>query len=227
MLRAEAVEEDGQEGTMALPEGTTEVQINLGPNVDPLISCADDGTVVCLLFELASPIATQLKERYNGRKNTMVFNVGVSDRNGIAAFPLLNSASWQSTSLNKVAHREGWNTGKARGGMDHAAVITLGEVLSSIDPRLPITKLATDIQGSDFKAIKSAGQQLKRVKEIVSEVWKDGHASYQGVHNALDADWKPHMATMGFELHKCTDGWRDKDNWELNCVFLNKGPSAQ
>lgn len=221
---AAAEKQNTQDGALELPEGTTEVRINLGPNLDPLINCPEDGTAVCLLFELASPIAAQLKERYNGRKNTMVFNVGISDSNGIAAFPLLNSNAWQSTSLNKVAHKEGWNTGAAHGSMDHAAVMTLAEVFASIDQKVPITKLATDIQGNDFKAIKSAGEALKRVKEIVSEVYQDGHASYDGVHNALDADWKPYMTAMGFELSKCTGAFKDKHSSELNCEFSNKGP---
>merc|ERR1719316_823182 len=99
------------------------------------------------------------------------------------------------------------------------AVHTLKELLDAIPEGKTITWLKTDMQGYDFTGIKSAGEAIKRVKKISSEVYKDGFPSYKGVHNELNKDWMPYMTKMGFKNTLCGDVFvKEKEGYhELDC----------
>lgn len=202
---------------LEFPPGTVNVKINVGPNVEPLISCDEGSDTVCILIELAGEPSTYLRELYWGRNNTMVFHLGLASHRGLVKFPLLNTKG-MSTSLNKPSYAARWNIVH---GYDFAGVLTLADVLDSIDPKFTIAVLVTDMQGFDFQAVKSAGDRLQRVRVVMCEAYKDGHATYAGVTNAIDGDWTPYMAALGFTKAGCADGFHDANAWELNCEFDN------
>ena len=53
----------------------------------------------------------------------------------------------------------------------NVSVHTLKELLEAVPEELPIQFLKTDMQGHDLSAIKSAGDAIKRVSKIHSEVY--------------------------------------------------------
>lgn len=59
----------------------------------------------------------------------------------------------------------------------------------------------TDMQGFDFEAVSSAGEELfARVPVLQTEVWRFDVMSYEA-HNDLCRDWLPFMTKLGYELH--------------------------
>jgi hypothetical protein len=207
---------------IALPQGTTGVKINVGCNYQPMVECDPLGTVVCFLFDIQNKPIQYLRDLYRGNANMYIFNLGVSEYAGLAAFPTLGSGEdAQSTSLSDPNKESAfWNTGDHRGGVEWSGVITMAEVIDSIDPTIPILMVATDMQGHDFAAIASAGDRLKRVQALEVELYKDGVSTYAGVKNDYDADWLPHMTKMGFIENGCTPGYivpGEANEW--NCAW--------
>ena len=60
--------------------------------------------------------------------------------------------------------------------------------------------IKTDIQGADFETIQSAGEGIRAVGWLVTEVAVDNVRSYQNVENDLCRDWVPHMTKMRYKL---------------------------
>ena len=76
-------------------------------------------------------------------------------------------------------------------------------LLDAIPANIDILHLHTDMQGSDFAAIKSAGDALKRVRSLQTEVFL-GKSDYKLLHNVsnhIDA-WMPYMSALGYNLEK-------------------------
>jgi hypothetical protein len=81
-------------------------------------------------------------------------------------------------------------------------VMSLKTLLKSIPPSIEILHLHTDMQGSDFAAVKSAGTAIKRVKSIQTEVHLANHTDYRmpdGASNHIDS-WTPYMQALGYSL---------------------------
>lgn len=193
---------------ITLPKGTTGVKINVGANYRPLVECNPFETIVCFLFDIQNDPIQYLRDQYKDNSNTYIFTLGVSDYDGLAAFPTLGyGGEAQSTSLSDPNQDAGWNTGENRGHIDWSGVITLAHLIDSIDPEIPIMMLATDMQGHDFTAIVSAGDRLRRVQALQVELYKDGIATYAGVRNDYEADWLPYMTKMGFVEEICSPGY--------------------
>merc|ERR1712060_570154 len=80
------------------------------------------------------------------------------------------------------------------------SVVSMETLIRSIPPNIDILHLKTDMQGFDFLAVKSAGKALCRIPTLVTELYVNGHAPYEGVENDLELQWKPYMAKMGYNL---------------------------
>ena len=91
---------------------------------------------------------------------------------------------------------------------EHVPVLSFAAMLDAIpsDIDLPYAKL--DMQGHDFLAFASAGRAARRLQYVAHECWEDGSTPfYAGVSNFFNADWKPHMQSVGFRLHAKHQAW--------------------
>lgn len=72
--------------------------------------------------------------------------------------------------------------------------------MDMIPATVDIAFLKSDIQGDDFEAIQSIGNDLLRIKWLSTEVWHHNLQSYKGVHNDFCRDWLPHLTALGFSV---------------------------
>lgn len=221
-------EKKTKDNLLEMPKNTTSVKINIGPNSDPSIFCPPHGGEFCLLLDIQHSVVQKLRKKYQGNANMVALWLGISDFRGLAHFQIHGGGHTGSTSLSTPAYRSDWNT--VDQGSDYAPVMTLADILASISPALPITLLATDMQGHDFAAIRSAGEHLKRVQRVQSEVW-DHASTFNGVSNDLTRDWLPRrMKSMGFALESCFQAFQEKkaDGHanEKDCTFVNVGGTS-
>mmetsp|Transcript_37251 Transcript_37251/g.92726 ORF Transcript_37251/g.92726 Transcript_37251/m.92726 type:complete len:145 (+) Transcript_37251:187-621(+) len=73
-------------------------------------------------------------------------------------------------------------------------------VLSSIPVKTDIHFMKTDMQGTDFSALSSAGTLLQRVHYLRVECWIKNIYTYVGVNNDFCRHLFPYMTSIGFEL---------------------------
>lgn len=207
-----------------LPGGTRSVKINIGPHYEPPLLCEADGHVACLYFDIQHDVVEWLRQKFEGNKNALPFWLGVSNYTGLTKFQVLGieGMSGASSSLSKPSHKAWWNKDKSRS--DYTPVMTLADILVAVPPDVEVEEMLTDIQGHDFMAVKSAGEQLHRVKKLTAEVWVKGN-DYVGVDDNLFEDWLPYMTSMGFRLKgECTEAWVDEENGvqASNCIFVRE-----
>lgn len=72
-------------------------------------------------------------------------------------------------------------------------------LLDAIPQRIQILELHTDIQGYDLIAIMSAGNSIRRIPKLQTEVNINENA-YVGVNNSFEEDWKPYMSSIGYKF---------------------------
>jgi FkbM family methyltransferase len=100
--------------------------------------------------------------------------------------------------------------------------IRLESIISALPASIEIELLKVDTQGNDLKVVKSAGEQIKRVKMVLMEIQdtRDGRAPfYEGQDTFEEAmDW---MTKMDFVLNKKLSWFENPEANEWNLVFNN------
>eukprot|EP00966_Prymnesium_polylepis_P320113 7376507-Prymnesium_polylepis.1 len=104
----------------------------------------------------------------------------VSDENAIATMGYYNS-NGASSSLSEPAENNDYSRRTKLTTV--VPVLTMSAVLASVPPALTLGYLMTDMQGHDFRALRSAGDALRRVHYLKTEVWLQGRYEYTGTEN--------------------------------------------
>eukprot|EP00747_Dinoflagellata_sp_TGD_P165593 gnl/TRDRNA2_/TRDRNA2_187071_c0_seq1.p1 gnl/TRDRNA2_/TRDRNA2_187071_c0~~gnl/TRDRNA2_/TRDRNA2_187071_c0_seq1.p1 ORF type:complete len:283 (-),score=27.42 gnl/TRDRNA2_/TRDRNA2_187071_c0_seq1:75-923(-) len=204
---------------LPVPDGITNVKINIGPNLSPIEG--DAKTLVVLVDPLPS-VVNYLKSKYNS-SNVLIYRAAIADYVGTASFHEYNSDGLSSSLSTPTVDTPEMKAGAA-GQSIETPVHTLKQLLDAIPANLPITFLKTDMQGYDQTAIKSAEDSLQRVETIMSETYQDGKPSYKGTKNELERDWKPLMQKQNMTLYHCDDGYvREPEIHEMDCHWYRTG----
>ena len=98
-------------------------------------------------------------------------------------------------------------------------VLLLEDVLERIPAKIDIEFLKTDVQGVDLQVLKSAGDQLRRVWRVKTEVIVHYEGAYLGEGEdtpGSEDDFTSYMNRMGFDFvrdHKIAPkrAWLDKE----------------
>ncbi|KAI2492698.1 hypothetical protein MHU86_21846 [Fragilaria crotonensis] len=183
--------------TMQLPEKITEVFLNIGSNLDPILPPVDSGDkALTIAFEPI--VGCKIKPH----KHLMVVHAAVAANSGLTSMFLYNQ-NGESSSFSKPAFQDWWNSDTERDGhMQIVPVITLRQILSAIPSHIAIPYIKTDMQGHDFVAISAADDYLfqRNVDYVYSEIFVNNQSSYKNVRNDFCTDWWPHMKRIGYEL---------------------------
>jgi FkbM family methyltransferase len=130
---------------------------------------------------------------------------------------------WQDFHVNR--HDQASSLAKSLPGGDEmqvvevrsVPVIRLDDVLERIPPELDIEFLKTDVQGLDLQVLKSAGDHLRRVARVKTEIITA--RVYEGVGgegSKTEQEYLDYMASMGFAFVRDIDvektrSWLDKE----------------
>ena len=182
------------------------VWINIGSHKDPPLPAAGSPEEAVTAVVAVEPIV-QTAMRINGsaRGHVHVVAAAVSDAAGFSSMETFNSGA--SSSLGEPQPGRWW----AQPGAEHRTfgmprfafvpVLSLEMLLRAVPEELDIALLKTDMQGHDHRAVAAAGRAaIRRVRRLVTEVYCGGFVEYGGARNALEREWLPHMARMGFAL---------------------------
>ena len=188
-----------------LPDGARRIILDLGANLDPIRPTDDDSSldVHVLAFE---PVLSLHSRAYKHPRVHMI-PAAVSSTTGLRVFRTYNNNAL-SSSLSEVTKgmKDGedyWNTDVERGDGQRSLVssLSLSLVLTELqNSGLEVSLIKTDIQGADFETIRSAGEGIRAVGWLVTEVAIDNVRSYQNVENDLCRDWVPYMTKMRYKL---------------------------
>jgi FkbM family methyltransferase len=219
-----------------VPPGKKTVEINIGTNLSPLAASGPE--VFLILVEPIPKVAKEVAKKVKkGNKEATVLQMAISNFTGTAVFHVYASGKGQSSSLSRPRRSAWWNKDESA---INVSVHTLKELLEAVPEELPIQFLKTDMQGHDLSAIKSAGDAIKRVSKIHSEVYGDGHPTYKGVDNSRTSFLR-YMNEMGFcAIKRCAPKGRlltqkaekrklKKQNLygfplhEMDCDFVRRG----
>ena len=100
-------------------------------------------------------------------------------------------------------------------------VIRLEDVLDAVPDGIPIAYVKTDVQGVDLQVLQSAGESLRRVERVRSEVTNLGaYKKLDGKGMATENEMKAYLEKMGFEL-VAEDGVQADRGW-LDQIYLNR-----
>ena len=176
---------------LALAENVTRAIINIGSNLKPLLP-PDDERVASIAFE---PI---VHAQIPPHPRLYVVPAAVSDVAGLSMMGVFNKDG-ESSSLSQPAQSARWNRGKHRQPERIVPLVSMSTVLSSVPERIQIWLLMTDMQGQDFRALRSASPTLRRVHYLITETWLHNVSSYRGVANSYCDDLLPLMLVLRFE----------------------------
>lgn len=224
-----------------LPAAVKYVYINIGTSWDPWPGCGTKGTkheitsghnnkggleynseVFCIYVEQLMRVNAALYERGLITDSSILIHAAVSNFRGLAPFYEYAGVSGVASSLMTVNEEVVADEEKRGGqgpytsgerGQSWTTVITLKDVLDIIPKHVRIIELKTDMQGFDVTAIKSAGEDIKRIDEIFHECYGD---SEQEIYNTVPTPnmfsaAREHLVPLGFEAgtsrsHDCN--WR-------------------
>jgi hypothetical protein len=183
--------------SMELPHHVSEVFLNIGSSLDPILPPVDSGDKgLTIAFEPI--VGCKIKPH----KYLMVVHAAVAATAGLTSMFLYNT-NGESSSLSKPAFSSFWNSDAKRDGhIQIVPVITLRQILHAIPSHIAIPYIKTDMQGHDFVAVAAAQDDLfqRNVDYLYTEVYLDHQSSYQNVTNDFCTDWWPHMRRVGYEL---------------------------
>jgi len=201
---------------MNFPIEVKKLWINIGSFVDPPIS--DDPETFTIAIEALYRTANKIAFH----KRLFVITAAISDQDGFAFMHAYGK--WgESSSLNAYNPKQPWSWNWTMAPDDErefvfVPMLSLRTLILSIPDRIQITLLKTDMQGQDLKSMKHAGDLLKRVHRIESEVYCNGFLTYQGVENDF-TDNKKFMKKLGYKLvnKPCENGYKGENDafWEL------------
>ncbi|MBX7187577.1 MAG: FkbM family methyltransferase [Vicinamibacteria bacterium] len=100
-------------------------------------------------------------------------------------------------------------------------VIRLEDVLNAVPEGIAIAYVKTDVQGVDLQVLQSAGESLRRVERVRSEVTNlDAYKKLDGKGMATETEMKSYLRKMGFDLI-AEDGVQADRGW-LDQIYLNR-----
>lgn len=100
-------------------------------------------------------------------------------------------------------------------------VIRLEDVLNAVPEGIAIAYVKTDVQGVDLQVLQSAGESLRRVERVRSEVTNLGaYKKLDGKGMASESEMKTYLQKMGFDLIG-EDGVQADRGW-LDQIYLNR-----
>ena len=181
-----------------------------------------DQRFFCIYVEPLARVNHRLYESGKITNMSLLIHGAVSDQPGLAPFYEYAGVSGVASSLSQVTEQTAKKEEGKRGpyvhgkgvGLSATAVLTLKHILDAIPKHLRILQMKTDMQGHDFRAIRSAGDALRRIDEIYNECTGEGYdVIYQNEDNRY-TDMAPYMQALGFESgksrsHDCN--WRRVD----------------
>ena len=195
---------------LQFPKEIKKLIINVGSNIDPPMPPEDDTSVAVIAVEpiLMTAAAIPRHERL------FVISAALSDEKGFAAMTVHN-LNGVSSSMHKPANlTNDWvHKPDQYVPVQFVPVLTLKDLLDVIPIDIEITFLKTDMQGSDFAALKSAGNSLRRVERIQSEVYCNGAITYAGAQNDyfLFENFMHHIHFRA-ENVPCPPGYKEESN---------------
>ena len=193
--------------SMELPSQISEVFLNIGSNLDPILPPTDSGDkALTIAFE---PIVGC---KIPPHKQLMVVHAAVAATSGLTSMFLYNEHG-VSSSLSKPAKKGGWNSNTERDGhIQVVPIITMRQILKAIPSHVAIPYIKTDMQGYDFAAVSSAEEYLfqRNVDYLFTEVYFYKNPTYEGVSNDFCTDWWPHMRRVGYDLIYMQENGRER-----------------
>ena len=100
-------------------------------------------------------------------------------------------------------------------------VVKLEDILNAVPPGIAIAYVKTDVQGVDLQVLQSAGESLRRVERVKSEITNLGaYKKLDGQGMATENEMKTYLHKMGFDLIG-EDGVQADRGW-LDQIYLNR-----
>ena len=100
-------------------------------------------------------------------------------------------------------------------------VIRLEDVLNAVPEGVSIAYVKTDVQGVDLQVLQSAGESLRRVERVRSEVTNLGaYRKLDGKGMATENEMKTYLEKMGFDL--IGEAGVQADRGWLDQIYLNR-----
>jgi FkbM family methyltransferase len=186
-------------------KGVTSLHIDVGASLDPLVPPAWNHSVGVLAFEPVryAALVNDSANVHNADGNRLhISPAAISNVDGEQTMGIFNkygASSSLSKSVNKFVSRSKDPHG-ARKYTITVPVLSLRGVLEAVPDSVDIWFLKTDMQGYDFMALHGAGDALKRVRFMKTEVWIHNEQFYEDVNNDFCNDFLPLLVPLGFEL---------------------------
>ena len=193
-----------------LPRNASQVLLNLGCNLAPVLPDDTNEDAVVLCFE---PIPSVVR-RIPAHPRLKTIPAAVSSFDGVATMHTY-AKNAQSSSLGARAKEMDWNDDPARGDGDQfvVPVLSLRSIYASLGPDTHVPYIKTDMQGADYAAISSLPVDvLRRTPFLLTEVWLENVQSYVGFRNDFCRDWLPFMTAAGYSLQFMRLIYREHDN---------------
>jgi len=180
-----------------LSPNTKSVVLNFGSSFNPIDPPVDDDTVSAIAFEPLIDVCGKIERK----ERLHLVCAAVSDRTGMAVMHRYNRGG-MSSSLREVSFQAHWNNDVSRGDGAKEVVPTLSctDVLNAIPQDITIWYLKTDMQGHDLQSLKSAGEEIRRIHYIKTEVMFKNLKSFEGADNDFCRHWVPYMTYLGYDL---------------------------
>ncbi len=104
--------------------------------------------------------------------------------------------------------------------VDKVPVLRLEDVLERIPPDVEVEFLKTDVQGHDLQVLQSAGDQLRRVEKVQTEIINEKIYEGEGaLRPGTEAEFVAHMESKGFRF---VEDFAVRKNREwLDKIFVN------
>jgi FkbM family methyltransferase len=100
-------------------------------------------------------------------------------------------------------------------------VIRLEDVLNAVPDGVEIAYVKTDVQGVDLQVLQSAGESLRRVERIRSEITNlPAYRKLEGQGMATETEMKTYLRKVGFDLVG-EEGVQPDRGW-LDQIYLNR-----
>ena len=194
-----------------LPPDTRALLMNIGSNIDPVIVDRQHrNSSVVIAFE---PVVPHL---IPPRPGLFVVPAAVSSGDDVTAMRVSGrSLKWvgSTSSLGDLEDLRSQYAAAPEGmdklaGSDKVAgvsvrmvpVLSMRAVMKSLPSHVPFVYLKSDMQGYDFAALSSVGEQLLRAQFLRTEANFNLRAGYKNVRNDFCSNWLPHMTRLGFIL---------------------------
>jgi FkbM family methyltransferase len=180
-----------------LAANTKAVVLNFGSSFNPVDPPPGDDSVSAIAFEPLIDVCGKIERK----ERLHLVCAAVSDRTGMSVMHRYNSGGI-SSSLAEASYQAKWNDDASRGDGEKVIVPTLSftDVLNAIPRDIHIWYLKTDMQGYDLQSLKSAGEEVRRIHYIKTEVMYRNLKSFAGSDNDFCRHWIPYMTYLGYDL---------------------------